>query len=87
MKRANISRGFVPSEREDSTDHLDLKQMAPAPHMPKLKLSTTTVTLRMSQSLLHNLKMLANKRDVPYQSLLKVLLAQAVERELRHKHA
>ncbi|MDD2708570.1 MAG: CopG family antitoxin [Verrucomicrobiae bacterium] len=87
MKPAIPSRGFVPVEAKDSTQHLDLSQMISAPDMPKLKLSTETVTLRMPRSLLHNLKMLANKRDVPYQSLMKVLLSQAVDRELRHKAA
>jgi hypothetical protein len=36
--------------------------------------------------LIENLKVLANKRDVPYQSLLKIFLAERVEQELRHRH-
>jgi predicted DNA binding CopG/RHH family protein len=38
--------------------------------MPNLKPSVKTISLRLSETMLHNLKMLANKRDVPYQSLL-----------------
>ena len=86
MKR-NASRGFVPVESENSANHLALDRMVAAPDLPNLKLSTETVTLRMPRSLLHNLKMLANRRDVPYQSLMKVLLSQAIDREIRHKTA
>jgi len=86
MKRS-ASRGFVPLESKKSTRHLALDQMVAAPVLPNLKLSTETVTLRMPKSLLHNLKMLANHRDVPYQSLMKVLLSQAIDREMHHKIA
>lgn len=85
--KQNASRGFVPLESKKSTTHLALNQMVAAPDLPKLKLSTETVTLRMPQSLLHNLKMLANRRDVPYQSLMKVLLAQAIDREIHPRTA
>lgn len=81
----NTSRGFVPVELKKSTSHLALDQMVAAPDLPNLKLSTETVTLRMPQSLLHKLKMLANRRDVPYQSLMKILLSQSIDRELHHK--
>jgi predicted DNA binding CopG/RHH family protein len=48
---------------------------------PNLKLSTETISLRLPAALLAELKALANKRDVPYQSLLKVFLAERVARE------
>ena len=48
---------------------------------PNLKASTETISLRLPSSLLSDLKILANKRDVPYQSLLKVYLADRVSRE------
>ena len=48
--------------------------------------STTTISLRLPQGLLDELKALANERDVPYQSLLKVFLAERVARE-RHRKA
>ncbi len=44
--------------------------------------STKTISLRLPESLLEGLKTLANKRDVPYQSLLKIFLAERVEAEL-----
>jgi len=48
---------------------------------PNLKPSTETISLRLPRGLLFELKALANKRDVPYQSLLKVFLAERVARE------
>jgi predicted DNA binding CopG/RHH family protein len=53
---------------------------------PALKPSTTTISLRLPKGLLEELKALANERDVPYQSLLKVFLAERVARE-RHRKA
>ncbi len=68
--------------REDSADYIDWSQ-ARRVSLPKLKPSTKTISLRIPESLLENLKILANKRDVPYQSLLKVFLAERVAQELR----
>src|SRR5437667_3624755 len=48
---------------------------------PNLKASTETISLRLPAALLAELKALANKRDVPYQSLLKAFLAERVDRE------
>jgi predicted DNA binding CopG/RHH family protein len=48
---------------------------------PNLKASTETISLRLPTALLSDLKVLANKRDVPYQSLLKMYLADRVSRE------
>jgi hypothetical protein len=50
---------------------------------PNLKPSTETISLRLPAGLLADLKALANKQDVPYQSLLKVFLADRVTREWR----
>jgi hypothetical protein len=54
---------------------------------PNLKPSTGTISLRLPAALLAGLKALANKRDVPYQSLLKVFLAERVHRETHGVHA
>ncbi len=54
---------------------------------PDLKPSTRSISLRLPETLLGNLKMLANKRDVPYQSLLKIFLAERIEQELRPRQA
>jgi len=48
---------------------------------PNLKASTETISLRLPAALLADLKVLANRRDVPYQSLLKVFLAERVDHE------
>ncbi len=48
-----------------------------------LKPSTKSVTIRLPQMLLDNLRQLANKQDVPYQSLMKIFLAERVEQEYR----
>jgi len=53
---------------------------------PNLKPSTETISLRLPTALLFELKALANKRDVPYQSLLKVFLADRLASELRRGH-
>ena len=70
----------------DSTEFIDWFKAKPAV-FPNLKPSTRSISLRLPESILVSLKMLANKRDVPYQSLLKVFLAERVEEELRHGHA
>ncbi len=80
MKKKN-EKWFVPLEPMNSTAHLDLSKAFPAPPMPKLKFSTESVTLRMPTDLLNKLKRLANQRDVPYQSLMKMLLADALDKK------
>jgi len=67
-------------ERHDTVDYVDWSQ-ARLGVFPNLKPSTETISLRLPASLLAELKTLANKRDVPYQSLLKVFLAERVARE------
>ncbi|AFM27535.1 BrnA antitoxin family protein [Desulfomonile tiedjei] len=49
---------------------------------PNLKPSTRTISIRLPESMLEDLKILANKRDVPYQSLLKMFLAERIKQEL-----
>jgi len=67
-------------EKHDTADYLDWSQ-AEVVQFPNLKLSTSTISLRLPAQLLADLKRLANKRDVPYQSLLKVYLAERVAAE------
>ena len=54
---------------------------------PKLKPSTETISLRLPKSLLDQIKTLANKRDVPYQTLLKLFVLERVQAELHLKTA
>ena len=70
----------------DSTDFFDWSTAKRAV-FPNLKPSTKSISLRLPESIIAGLKVLANKRDVPYQSLLKVFLAEKVEEELHHGHA
>ncbi len=49
---------------------------------PNLKPSVRKISLRLPESMLEELKLLANKRDVPYQSLLKIFLSERIEKEL-----
>jgi len=49
---------------------------------PNLKPSSRTISIRLPESLLESIKVLANKKDVPYQSMLKILLAEAVREEM-----
>jgi predicted DNA binding CopG/RHH family protein len=67
-------------ESHDTTAYVDWSQ-ARLGLFPNLKPSTETISLRLPAGLLAELKTLANKRDVPYQSLLKVFLAEQVARE------
>jgi predicted DNA binding CopG/RHH family protein len=67
-------------ETHDAADVVDWSK-ARQVVFPNLKASTETISLRLPTALLSDLKVLANKRDVPYQSLLKVYLAERVARE------
>lgn len=64
----------------DTTEYIDWSQARSAV-FPNLRPSTETISLRLPTPLLADLKSLANERDVPYQSLLKVYLADQVRRE------
>ncbi len=65
-------------ETHDSTDYVDWSK-AQRVRFPNLKPSTTAISLRLPVSLLEQIKIAANKRDVPYQSLIKMWLAEKVE--------
>lgn len=68
----------------DSTEFIDW-QSAKKRKLPNLKPSLRTISLRLPVSMIEDLKVLANNRDVPYQSLLKVFLAAGLERERRRE--
>jgi len=69
-------------DKADSTEYIDWSR-ARRVVLPNLKPSLKTISLRLPQLMLAELKLLANKRDVPYQSLLKIFLAERIEEELR----
>jgi predicted DNA binding CopG/RHH family protein len=91
MKRKPVSAGirrapkFRPEAAErkfwkthDSTDYVDWSKAERA-RLPSLKPSTQTISLRIPLGLLERIKVEANKRDVPYQSLIKMWLAERAE--------
>lgn len=65
----------------DSTEFIDWDKPEKNPLFPNLKPSTRSVSIRLPESLLAQLKILANKRDVSYQSLMKTFLAEKVREE------
>ncbi len=66
----------------DSTDYLDWRK-ARRETLPNLKPSSQTISIRLPKPMLDRLKLLANKRDVPYQSLLKMFVADRLKAELK----
>jgi predicted DNA binding CopG/RHH family protein len=67
----------------DSSEYVDWKKAKRAV-FPNLQPSTQTISLRLPEHILDELKMLARKRDVPYQSLIKIFLKDRLNEELRH---
>lgn len=74
-KFANEAQERAYWESHDSTDHLDWSKSQKA-SLPNLKPTTKTISLRLPQHLLDSIKVAANARDVPYQSLIKVWLQE-----------
>ena len=68
----------------DSTEYMDWSKSRRTV-FPNLKPSTKKISLRLPESMLEELKVLANKRDVPYQSLMKVFLSERIDAEMK-KH-
>lgn len=71
-------REFWAAKGSDSTQYLDWSKARPA-RFPNLKPSTRAISLRLPVSLLERIRIEANKRDVPYQSLIKIWLAEKAE--------
>lgn len=64
--------------KNDVTDYFDIKSGKKV-NFPNLKPSTQTISLRLPEDLLEEIKVMANKRDVPYQSLIKILLRESLD--------
>lgn len=79
FKTGNEERTFW--VKHDSIEYVDWKK-ARKTTLPNLKPSVSSISLRLPQSMLQNLKLLAHKQDVPYQSLMKIFLAQRIRIEL-----
>jgi predicted DNA binding CopG/RHH family protein len=70
----------------DSTDYIDWRR-GKRLTLPNLKPSSQTISLRLPKPMLDRLKLLANKRDVPYQSLLKMFVAERLKVEFESSEA
>ena len=81
FKTENEEREFW--AENNSTEFIDWKKSEKI-ILPKLKPSTKTISLRLPEHILDELKMMARKRDVPYQSLIKIFLKDRLNQELRH---
>jgi len=89
MKNTIPSFASENEEREfwsktESTEYIDWSQSKKIV-LPNLKPSTKKISLRLPEIMIDELKLLANKRDVPYQSLLKIFLSEKIDQEL-HSH-
>ena len=84
FKTENEERKFWATH--DATDYFDLSKPVEL-DLSKLKPTTKSISLRLPVYLLSRIKEIANSRDVPYQSLMKIFLAERVEKELRAKSA
>ena len=87
MKKEPIPKFTSEAEERDfwaRSDSVDFVDWAKAQEMafPNLRPTLRTISLRLPVALIAQLKVLANKRDVPYQSLLKIFLAERVREEL-----
>ncbi|MCD6354495.1 MAG: BrnA antitoxin family protein [Prolixibacteraceae bacterium] len=90
MKKLNKIPDFSSEEEErefwanhDSSEYVDWNKSERVV-FPNLKPSTKTISLRLPEHVLDEIKMLARKRDVPYQSLIKIFLKDRLSQELRH---
>jgi predicted DNA binding CopG/RHH family protein len=81
FKNENKERAFW--AKHDSTAFIDWRK-AKRVVLPNLKPSVKTISIRLPEMMLEELKVLANKRDIPYQSLLKIFLADRLKDELEH---
>jgi predicted DNA binding CopG/RHH family protein len=66
--------------KNDSTEYVDWSK-AQRVKLPNLKPALRTISVRLRVAMVEDLKVLANQRDVPYQSLLKIFLAERLEQE------
>ena len=69
-------------EKHDTADYIDWSK-AQKVRLVNLKPSTRTISLRLPDDLLNTIKVLANKEDIPYQSLMKILLLEGIQSHRR----
>ncbi len=84
FKNEDQEREFWASH--DSTDYIKWEEGENVT-MPKLKPSMKSISLRLPGVMIDELKVIANKKDVPYQSLIKIFLSDRIEKEFHHTNA
>ena len=89
MKQYKVLPQFKTEQEEkdfwlshDSTEYIDWSSAQKNPPFENLMPSSKTVSIRLPDALVRDLKSIANKKDVPYQSLVKVYLSERVKAEL-----
>ena len=65
-------------EQHDSTEFIDWREAKKA-RFPNLKKSTKTISLRLPADLLEKIKVKANSLDIPYQSLIKIIIQKELQ--------
>lgn len=70
--------------KADSTKYINWKK-GKRVIFPNLKPSSKTISLRLPELMLAELKMVANKKDIPYQSLVKIYIAEMLERDISNR--
>ena len=81
-KFKNIQQEAQFWDAHDTTDYIDWSK-AEETIFSNLKPSTESISIRLPSSLLANIKNIANKKDVPYQSLMKIFLSERIKQELK----
>ncbi|MFA6011183.1 MAG: BrnA antitoxin family protein [Desulfobacteraceae bacterium] len=81
FKNEDEERAFW--QKNDSSEYLDWSDGENV-IFSRLKPTTRTISIRLPESMIEDLKLIANKRDVPYQSLLKIFLSERIDAELHH---
>ena len=85
FKTEQEEREFWDTHSSEEYVDWDKVEVINAP-FPKLKPSTKTISIRLPETMLEELRSLANKNDVPYQSLIKIYLAERIVQETASRH-
>jgi len=70
-------------QKHDSSEYINWNE-AEIAVLPKLKPSVKSISIRMPEIMLNQIKVMANKKDVPYQSFIKTILSEKIRQELHN---
>ncbi len=71
--------------KNESSNYMDWSKAQKNPALPNLKPSTRAISLRLPLTMLDQLKSLSNKKDVPYQSYIKIILDERIKKEIERR--